>query len=213
MTNKVFSRFSAISQGKNKDASDEYYTLYPAFSAMLLELLARHAAGKTYKVIICPCDGPSSIFHELVKYADLIGNPKIIYSHWPDKDWESYFDMDYKAEFGCSADDVLICTNPPFKKLGEKLITIKCQYLLFGSTAVCIRKGIFAKCVKVSLYLKNNETYTGDAEDRNPNLYGRVATAFYSNSEFLTHGKQYINPTNRKHQFLLFDNFGLKRIK
>lgn len=212
MTNKVFSRFSAISSGRNTDASNEYYTMFPAFSEMLLELLARAAAGKTYKVIICPCDSATSIFRELRKYADLIGNPKIIYSHWPDKDWEEYFDMDYKAEFGCRADEVLICTNPPFKKLTKNLMKIKCHYLLFGSNAVGVQGSVHAKIVKVSLYIKNNTTFTGSADEPAPNTYGRVLTVFYSDTEFVTHGQQFIN-TGKKYKSLLFGKFELERIK
>lgn len=210
--NKRFVRNQQISVGSNKDASNEYYTLFPAFANMLIELLARAVAGKTYKVIICPCDGPSSIFHELTKYVDLIGNPKIIYSHWPDKDWESYFDMDYKAEFGCSANDVLICTNPPFKGLAKNFKKIKCQYLLFGSDVTGIYGNVHVKTVKTSLYIKNNETYTGNADETTKAGYGRVRTMFFSNSEMLSAGRQYIN-TGKKIAFMLFQLNQLKRIK
>lgn len=211
MINKVADRFREIAQGTNTDASDEYYTLYPAFANLLIELLCRAKAGKTYKVIICPCDSSTSIFQELVKYKKLIGEPKIIYSHWPEKDWKDYFDMDYEAEFECKAKDVLIMTNPPFKGLSKALQEIKCDYLLFGSNAVGITGKVHAKETKVSLYLKNNTNYTGNADDFK-NMYGRVCTLFYSNTEFLSTGRQYINKTKQR-CCVLFEKDQLTRIK
>ena len=211
MINKVADRFRAIAQGTNTDASDEYYTLYPAFANLLIELLCRAKAGKTYKVIICPCDSSTSIFQELVKYKKLIGEPKIIYSHWPEKDWKDYFDMDYEAEYGCKAKDVLIMTNPPFKGLSKALQEIQCDYLLFGSNAVGITGKVHAKETKVSLYLKNNTNYTGNADDFK-NMYGRVCTLFYSNTEFLSTGRQYINKTKQR-CCVLFEKDQLTRIK
>lgn len=78
MTNKTVKRFGDIARGTNTDDSDEYYTLFPAFAQLLLEVMCRHHNGKTYKVIICPCDSQTSVFRELTKYTDLIGNPKVI---------------------------------------------------------------------------------------------------------------------------------------
>ena len=92
--NKIADRFRDIASGKNTDSSDEYYTLYPAFAAAFIELLCRYKAGKEYKVIICPCDGPTSVFHELENKKEWIGNPRIIYSFWPDKDWKDEKETD-----------------------------------------------------------------------------------------------------------------------
>ena len=209
--NKVAKRFREIAQGTNQDASDEYYTLYPAFAEALTEIICRHQSGKTYKVIICPCDGPTSIFRELENKKDLIGNPRIIYSFWPEKDWQDYFYMDYQKEYGCDADEVLIFTNPPFKGLSKILPVIPCDYILFGSNAVGISKGIFAKEALSSLYIKNTADFTGDAT-KYKQTYGRVATYFYSNSEFLSAGKQYKNTTKNK-ESILFGKDRLKRIK
>lgn len=210
MTNKTIKRYTEIAKGTNTDASDEYYTLFPAFAQLLLEVMCRHQTGKTYKVIICPCDSQTSVFRELEKYADLIGNPNIIYSHWPEKDWKDYFDMDYQKEYGCKAEDVLIFTNPPFKGLSQVLPTIKCDYLLFGSNAVGIMGNTHAKETRVSLYRKNNLDYDGNA-DNFKNLYGRVATLFYSNRKFLTHGKQYVNHTKNK-ESMMFGKDRLERV-
>lgn len=211
MTNRTIKRYGEIARGSNTDSSDEYYTLFPAFSALLLEVMARAHSGKVYKVIICPCDSQTSIFRELVKYKELIGNPQIIYSQWPDKDWKDYFNMDYDKEYGCKAEDVLIFTNPPFKGLSYNLPTIECDYLLFGSNAVGITGNTHAKETKVSLYIKNNESYDGNA-DNFGKIFGRVATVFYSNREFLTHGHQYVN-TKKDKKSLMFGKDGLKRIK
>lgn len=210
MTSKTIKRYTEIAKGTNTDASDEYYTLFPAFAQLLLEVMCRHQNGKTYKVIICPCDSQTSVFRELTKYADLIGNPRIIYSHWPEKDWQDYFDMDYQKEYGCNAEDVLIFTNPPFKGLSQVLPTIKCDYLLFGSNAVGIIGNTHAKETKVSLYRKNNLDYDGNA-DNFKNLYGRVATLFYSNRKFLSHGKQYINRTKKK-ESMMFGKDQMERV-
>ena len=208
--NKVFKRFSAISRGENKDSSDEYYTLYHAYASLFLELLCRFHAGKTYKIIICPCDSSTSIFHELEKDKDKIGNPKIIYSAWPEKDWADYFDMDYKKEYGCKASEVCIFTNPPFKFLSRNLRQIKCDYLVFGSNCVSISKKCFAKETKGFIYIKNNQNYNGNA-DVFEKKYGAVNTFFYSNSKFLSAGRQYINETNTKYS-ILFDKDKLKKI-
>lgn len=210
MTNKTVKRFGDIARGTNTDDSDEYYTLFPAFAQLLLEVMCRHQNGKTYKVIICPCDSQTSVFRELTKYTDLIGNPKVIYSQWPDKDWQDYFDMDYQKEYGCKADEVLIFTNPPFKGLSKLIPTIKCDYLLFGSNAVGIIGRTHALEVKVSLYRKNNLDYDGNA-DNFKERYGRVPTFFYSNRKFLTHGKQYKNNTKQK-ESIMFGREELQRI-
>lgn len=210
MTNKTVKRFGDIARGTNTDDSDEYYTLFPAFAQLLLEVMCRHHNGKTYKVIICPCDSQTSVFRELTKYTDLIGNPKVIYSQWPEKDWQDYFDMDYQKEYGCKADEVLIFTNPPFKGLSKLIPTIKCDYLLFGSNAVGIIGRTHALEVKVSLYRKNNMDYDGNA-DNFKERYGRVPTFFYSNRKFLTHGKQYKNNTKKK-ESIMFGREELQRI-
>ena len=210
MTNKTIKRYTQIAKGTNEDSSDEYYTLFPAFAELLLELLCRHQKGKTYKVIICPCDSATSIFRELVKYKKMIGNPKIIYSSWPEKDWKDYFDLDYEKEYGCKAEDVCIFTNPPFKGLSKLIPTIKCDYLLFGSNAVGIIGKTHAKETKVSLYLKNNERYDGNA-DHFGEVYGRVATLFYSNSKFLSEGPQWVNNTKNKGS-MMFGKDRMKRI-
>lgn len=211
MTSKTVKRYSEIAKGTNTDSSDEYYTLFPAFASLLLEILCRFHQDKKYKVIICPCDSGTSIFQELVKYRHLIGDPKIIYSHWPDKDWKDYFDMDYEKEYGCKAEEVLIFTNPPFKGLSQLLPTIKCDFLLFGSNAVGIIGNIHAKETKVSLYRKNNLNFDGNA-DNFSNEYGRVATLFYSNSQFLSNGKQWKNTTKNK-ESMMFGKDKLKRVK
>ena len=211
MINKVYKRYSDISKGRNTDASDEYYTLYPAFAQLLIELICRHNKGQTYKVVICPCDSQTSVFRELENYVGIIGNPNIIYSFWPEKDWKEYFDMDFEKEYGCRNDQVLIFTNPPFKGLSQLLPTIKCDYLLFGSSAVGIIGDTHAKEVKVSLYRKNNENYDGNA-DNYKNIYGRVNTFFYSNKPFLSYGKEFVNKTKVK-ESLLFGKDRLKRIK
>lgn len=210
MTNKTIKRYTEIAKGTNTDASDEYYTLYPAFASAVTELLCRAVHGETYKVIICPCDSQTSVFRLLETYGDLIGNPRIIYSYWPEKDWKDYFDMDYQKEYGCKAEDVLIFTNPPFKGLSQLLPTIKCDYILFGSNAVGIIGNTHAKETKVSLYRKNNLDYDGNA-DNFKNKYGRVPTLFYSNRPFLSHGKQYINKTKSK-ESMMFGKDRLKRI-
>lgn len=211
MTNGVFKRFSQISRGENSDSSDEYYTLYHAFVALLIEVICRYKAGQKYKVIICPCDSDTSVFRELEKWKDMIGNPKIVYSYWPQKDWKEYFDMDYQIEYGCSRDEVLIITNPPFKNLSKSIREIQCDYLLFGSNAVSIRDGIFCKESGGFIYIKNNKDYTGNADDFQEK-YGAVCTFFYSNKEFLSEGCVYTNITNRGTS-ILFGKDKLKRVK
>lgn len=49
MTNKVYSRFSKISNGQVSDSSDEYYTLYHAYCSLVLELMCRYKKGKNTK--------------------------------------------------------------------------------------------------------------------------------------------------------------------
>jgi hypothetical protein len=192
---KVCERFNKIAQGQNEDASDEYYTLYHAFMDLFVELLCRYNAGWKYKVIICPCDSKTSIFHELENYADMIGNPRIIYSFYPEKDWKDYFDMDYMAEYGCKPEEVCIFTNPPFKGLSDALRKIKCDYLLFGSNVVGITGNTHAKLTGGFWYLKNNDDFTGNA-DQFKDKYGDVATVFYSNTQFLSSGRQYKNDSH-----------------
>ena len=211
MTKSVFKRFSAISRGENKDFSDEYYTLYHAFMDLFIEVLCRYNAGKKYKVIICPCDSETSVFQELKNYKELIGNPHIIYSHWPEKDWKEYFDKDFKLEYGCEPDEVLIFTNPPFKGLSEALRKIRCDFLLFGSNAVSLKLGTFVKETGGFIYKKNNDTYTGNADD-NVDKYGAVCTFFYSNKEFLSEGGVWTNLTDRVAS-ILFGRDKLKRLK
>ena len=206
--NKVFKRFSEIANGTNKDSSNEYYTLYYAFAALLLEVICRFIRGVKYKVIICPCDSETSVFRELQKYASWIGNPKIIYSHYPEKSWEDYFEMDYEKEYGCKATEVLIFTNPPFKGLGKALTKIHCDYLLFGSNAVSIRPGTYCKEGRGFVYLKNNENFTGNA-DEFEQKYGSVKTFFYSNRQFESWGKQYTNESAHPHSVL----FGKRDLK
>lgn len=201
MVNSVADRYRDIAQGSNKDASDEYYTLYHAFVSCLIELIARALHGKTYKVIICPCDSQTSVFRELVNWSDKIGNPRIIYSFYPEKDWKDYFDMDYQVEYGCSAEDVCIFTNPPFKGLNPALRAIRCDYIVFGSNAV-ETKGVYIKDPNGFWYTKNNTNYSGDA-DRFSNIYSAVRTMFYSNRPFITAGKQYLNETS-KNECVLF---------
>lgn len=206
--NKVFKRFSDISNGKNQDSSNEYYTLYYSFAELLLEVLCRYQRGTKYKVIICPCDSETSVFRELPKYAEWLGNPKIIFSHYPEKSWEDYFDMDYQKEYGCKASEVLIFTNPPFKGLGKALTKIRCEYLLFGSNAVSIRTGMYAKEGRGFVYIKNNEDFSGNA-DQFEQKYGSVKTFFYSNRQFVSKGKQYTNETQHSHSVL----FGRRELK
>lgn len=206
--NKVFKRFSDIANGKNQDSSNEYYTMYYAFAELLLEVLCRYQRGTKYKVIICPCDSETSVFRELPKYAEWLGNPKIIFSHYPDKSWEDYFDMDYQKEYGCKASEVLIFTNPPFKCLSKALTQIRCDYLLFGSNAVSIRTGTYAKEGRGFVYIKNNEDFSGNA-DQFEQKYGSVRTFFYSNSQFVSKGKQYTNQTQHPHSVL----FGRRELK
>ncbi len=209
--NKVFKRFSDISNGKNQDSSNEYYTLYYAFMAVFLELLCRYQRGIQYKLIICPCDSETSIFRKLKDYVSWIGKPKIIYSHWPEKSWEDYFDMDYQKEYGAKASEVCIFTNPPFKGLGKSLTNIHCDYLLFGSNAVSIRTGTYCKEGRGFVYIKNNENYAGNADDYEQK-YGSVKTFFYSNRQFESIGKQYTNETQHPHS-VLFGKRDLKLIE
>lgn len=211
MTNKVFKRFSEIAQNKNTDSSDEYYTLYHSYMALFLELICRHRQGKTYKVIICPCDSESSVFRNTDKLAHLIGGPRVIYSSYPEKNWEDYFDMDYQSVYGVPKEEVCIFTNPPFKNLSSNIRKIKCDYLLFGSNAVSIREGVYVKNARVSLYIKNNENYNGNA-DQFEEKYGNVSTWFYSNEKFLSEGEQYFNKTN-KGTSILFGKDKLTKVK
>lgn len=211
MVNKIADRFRDIASGKATDSSDEYYTLYPAFAAAFIELLCRYHSGKKYKVIICPCDSKTSVFHELERLKGMIGDPEIIYSFWPEKDWKEYFNMNYQKEYGCDADEVCIFTNPPFKGLSKILPTIDCDYIVFGSNAVGLIDNVHAKETGVSLYRKNNEDYSGNA-DEFKEKYGRVCTCFYSNTEFLSTGTQYINKTKLK-ECVLFGKDRLKKIK
>lgn len=82
---------------------------------------------------------------------------------------------------------------------------------MFGSNAVGLIDNVHAKETGVSLYRKNNEDYTGNA-DEFKEKYGRVCTCFYSNTEFLSDGIQYINKTKNK-ECVLFGKDRLKRIK
>lgn len=211
---KVFKRFSDISNGKNTDSSNEYYTLYYSFASLFLEVLCRYFKGIQYKVIICPCDTQKSVFRTLEQYKSWIGNPKVIYSYFPEKDWKEYFDMDYEKEYGCNAKEVLIFTNPPFKGLGKAIRQIKCDYLLFGSNAVGIVQGTFAKEGRGFVYIKNNEQFNGDVDkahkqNEGEQKYGSVKTFFYSNREFLSVGTQYTNKTGTQHSVL----FGRKELQ
>ena len=199
--NKVFKRFSEIANGTNKDSSNEYYTLYHSFAELLLELICRYNRGIKYKVIICPCDSEKSVFRQLPKYKAWIGNPEIIYSHYPEKDWADYFNLDYEKEYGCKNTEVCIFTNPPFKGLGKALTEIHCDYLLFGSNAVSMRGGTYCKEGKGFIYVKNNENFNGNADDFEPK-YGSVKTFFYSNRKFESFGKQYTNQTAHPHSVL-----------
>lgn len=201
MTKKVFDRFQKIAKGDIVDSSDEYYTLYHAYKSLLLELICRHLSGKTYKVIICPCDSKTSVFRNLVDDADKIGNPTIIYSSYPDVDWVYYFDLDYEKEYGCSKDDVCIFTNPPFKRLGSCLDCIQCDFLLFGSNATSLPQGFFTKDAKGFIYIKNTQNYNGNADDFEEK-YGEVRTFFYSNTRFLSFGRQYTNNEKTKHSVM-----------
>lgn len=211
MTNPAFKRYSDIAAGRNKDHSDEYYTLYYAFMALVLELVARYKSGKKYKVIICPCDSKTSVFRHLEEKKEFFGSPKIIYSFYPEKDWAEYFDLDFEKEYGCLRDEVLIFTNPPFRGLSKALEKIKCDYLLFGSNSVDIGRKIYLKECRGFLYKKNNNSFKGSADDFVKN-YGGVNTFFYSNKVFLSHGRQYINESEKKEN-VLFGKDRLKRIK
>ena len=211
MINGIAKRFNDIALGRNKDSSDEYYTLYHAFMALFVELLCRYNAGIKYKVIICPCDSATSIFHELEKYAALIGNPQIIYSFYPEKDWKDYFDMDYQAEYGCNPNEVCIFTNPPFKSLGESIRSIKCDFLVFGSNATGIVDGLYVKICHGFCYQKNNDTFTGNADEFQKDSYGSVATCFYSNRQFLSEGEQYTS-TRSNVESVLFGKDRLTRV-
>lgn len=183
-------RYREIAAGTNKDSSDEYYTLYHAFMALFLELLLRYKQGTVYKVIICPCDSKTSVFRQLEQYKGLIGNPEIVYSAYPDKDWTEYFDLDFMQVYGCKPDEVCIFTNPPFKKLSQNIKKIKCDYLLFGSNTTGISLGSYCKDPRVCLYRKNNIEYDGNA-DNFKDTYGTVRTFFISNKQFLTAGDQF----------------------
>ena len=212
MINTIQKRFAAIAHGKNTDSSNEYYTLFHGFAELFIELLCRYRSGKKYKVIICPCDSETSVFRELEEYKDLIGNPRIIYSFWPEKSWEDYFDMDYQKEYGCSAEDVCIFTNPPFKGLSEALRKIKCDYLLFGSNAVGIKEGVFMKEARTTIYRKNTQNYDGNADNFEKDKYGQVRTCFFSNSMFLCFGTVWTNNSNTSEN-LLFGKDRLIKVK
>lgn len=211
MSKSLVRRIQDIGRGRNKDASDEYYTLYHAFAAAFLELLCRHKSGTTYKVIICPCDSQTSVFRELEHLKHLIGDPRVIYSFWPEKDWADYFDMDYYTEYGCSASEVCIFTNPPFKGIAKAFRTMKCDYLVFGSTlTTTIIPGHYCKQTKGFKYIKNTMHYSGTA-DTHPAIYGCVPTSFFSNKPLLSYGVQW---QNRKDQglFIGFKKDQLTRI-
>ena len=72
---------------------------------------------------------------------------------------------------------------------------IKCDYLLFGSNVVSITGNTHAKLTGGFWYLKNNDDFTGDA-DQFKDKYGAVATVFYSNTQFLSSGRQYKNDSH-----------------
>ena len=165
MTNKLIQRLSDIAHNRNEDASDEYYTLYHAFASAFLELLCRYKQGTAYKVIICPCDSQTSVFRELDHLKYLIGNPRIIYSFYPEKDWADYFDLDYHTAYGCAAKEVCIFTNPPFKGLSKAFRAIKCDYILFGAISTGVMPDCFCKQTGGFRYIENNEHYTGDADE------------------------------------------------
>lgn len=196
ISKNIVKRLSDIAHNRNQDSSDEYYTLYHAFAAAFLELLCRYKRGTEYKVIICPCDSETSMFRNLEHLKYLIGNPKIIYSFWPEKDWADYFNMDYQAEYGCDAKQVCICTNPPFKGLHKAFRTIKCDYILFGAISTGVCPDCFCKQTGGFRYIKNNNNYSGDADDFE-NVYGDVATCFFSNIPFLSYGVQYQNQKDK----------------
>lgn len=196
MTNKLIRRLSDIAHNRNEDASDEYYTLYHAFASAFLELLCRYKQGTAYKVIICPCDSQTSVFREMDHLKHLIGDPQIIYSFYPEKDWADYFDMDYYTEYGCSAKEVCIFTNPPFKGLSKAFRAIKCDYILFGAISTGVMPDCFCKQTGGFRYIKNNEHYTGDADEFDT-IYGDVPTCFFSNVPFLSYGEQYHNQKDK----------------
>lgn len=204
--NKSFKRFNSISNGKNKDASDEYYTLNHCFMAFLVELLARYYNGIKYKVIICPCDGLQSIFRRLEEFKQYVGNPKIIYSFYPEKDWKDYFDMDFEKEYGCKKEDVLIFTNPPFKGLSSIFRTqvIKCNFLLMGSEVTRISNKVYLLRKKTVTFLKNTNLKKNE-------MYGEIATVFLSNQPFYSYGEQYTNEKS-KTLCVLFGKDKLKRV-
>jgi hypothetical protein len=204
-------RFRDIAADTNKDSSDEYYTLYHSFMALFLELLCRYKKGKQYKVIICPCDAPTSIFRKLEEYKDLIGNPQIIYSYWPDKDWADYFDLDFLQEYGCKSDEVCIFTNPPFKKLSENVRKIKCDFLVFGSNTTGINNGLFCKDPGCVLYIKNNIDFDGNVANAKQK-YGTVRTFFVSNNKFESAGDQFAG-IERNSASVLFGKDKLLKIK
>lgn len=192
ISDKLQKRLSDIAHNRNEDASDEYYTLYHAFASAFLELLCRHKQGRTYKVIICPCDSQTSVFRELEHLKHLIGNPQIIYSFYPEKDWADYFDLDYYTVYGCAAKEVCIFTNPPFKGLSKAFRAIKCDYILFGANSTGVMPDCFCKQTGGFRYIKNNDRYTGDADEFDT-IYGDVPTCFFSNAPFLSYGEQYQN--------------------
>lgn len=206
--NKVAKRFSQIANGTNTDASDEYYTLNHCFMAFLIELLARYYNGIKYKVIICPCDGLQSIFRRLEEFKQYIGNPKIIYSFYPEKDWKDYFNMDFYKEYGCKNENVLLFTNPPFK--GQKNILknklIKCNYLLMGSASTRTTTDIYILNKKSFNFIKNTDL-------KNIEKYSAIPLIFISNQLFYSYGEQYTQKENTKGTAnLFFDKDKLKRV-
>lgn len=196
ISNKLQKRLSDIAHNRNADASDEYYTLYHAFSAAFLELLCRYHKGIRYKVIICPCDSLTSVFRELDHLKHLIGDPRVIYSYWPEKDWAEYFEQDWQEEYRCDAKEVCIFTNPPFKGLHRAFRAIKCDYILFGAISTGVMPDCFCKETGGFRYIKNNDSYTGNADEFNT-IYGDVPTCFFSNIPFLSYGPQYQNQQDK----------------
>ena len=210
ISKKLAKRFSDIGHGTNTDASDEYYTLYHAFAAAFLELLCRYKRGIEYEVIICPCDSKTSVFRELERLKGMIGNPRIIYSFYPEKDWADYFDMDYEAGYGCPARHVCIFTNPPFKGLTKAFREIKCDFILFGANSTGVTPGLYCKFTGGFKYTKNNTTFDGNA-DNFQETFGSVSTCFFSNKQFVSAGPQYQNRSGVQ-ESLMFGKDRLTRI-
>lgn len=208
--NKVVKRFSAISRGENKDLSDEYYTLNHCFVAFLIELLARYRNNIKYKVIICPCDNNKSVFRRLEEYKEYLGNPLIVYSYYPQKDWQDYFNIDFEKEFGYNSNEVIIFTNPPFKGLASifRKKLIQCNFLLMGSLCTRIINDIYVLNKKSFTFIKNTEL-------NNKNIkYGKIPLIFISNQKFFSYGEQYIKSFDNKkyNPSLMFEKNKLQRI-